>query len=93
MYAPGVGTPEQIAALATAVAPKPLNVLIGFSGNLTLTQFASLGVRRLSVGGALARTAWGALMRAAKLIKEEGRFDAFAGAASGRDLDALFGAH
>jgi 2-methylisocitrate lyase-like PEP mutase family enzyme len=93
LYAPGVGTPENIAALVAAVAPKPVNVLIGFSGHLTLTQFASLGVRRLSVGGALARSAWGGLMRAAKLIKEEGRFDAFADAASGRELDQLFSAH
>jgi 2-methylisocitrate lyase-like PEP mutase family enzyme len=67
-------------------------VLVGFSGHLTLSQFASLGVRRLSVGGALARAAWGGFIRAAQLIKEEGRFDAFAGAASGRELDQLFGA-
>ena len=93
LYAPGIGTPEQIAAVVAAVAPKPVNVLIGFSGHLTLSQFASLGVRRLSVGGALARAAWGGLMRAATLIKEEGRFDAFADAASGRELDRLFGAH
>jgi 2-methylisocitrate lyase-like PEP mutase family enzyme len=93
LYAPGIGTPEHIAAIVAAVAPKPVNVLIGFSGHLTLTQFASLGVRRLSVGGALARAAWGGFMRAAKLIKEEGRFDAFADAASGRELDQLFGAH
>jgi 2-methylisocitrate lyase-like PEP mutase family enzyme len=93
LYAPGIGTPEQIAAVVAAVAPKPVNVLIGFSGHLTLSQFASLGVRRLSVGGALARAAWGGLMRAATLIREEGRFDAFADAASGRELDRLFGAH
>jgi 2-methylisocitrate lyase-like PEP mutase family enzyme len=93
LYAPGIGTPEHIAAIVAAVAPKPVNVLVGFSGHLTLTQFASLGVRRLSVGGALARAAWGGFMRAAKLIKEEGRFDAFAEAASGRELNQLFGAH
>jgi 2-methylisocitrate lyase-like PEP mutase family enzyme len=93
LYAPGIGAPEQIAAVVAAVAPKPVNVLIGFSGHLTLSQFASLGVRRLSVGGALARAAWGGLMRAATLIKEEGRFDAFTDAASGGDLNRLFGAH
>jgi 2-methylisocitrate lyase-like PEP mutase family enzyme len=92
LYAPGIGAPEQIAAVVAAVAPKPVNVLVGFSGHLTLSQFASLGVRRLSVGGALARAAWGGFIRAAQLIKEEGRFDAFAGAASGRELDQLFGA-
>jgi 2-methylisocitrate lyase-like PEP mutase family enzyme len=93
LYAPGVGAPTEIAALVAAVAPKPVNVLVGFSGHLTLNQFASLGVRRLSVGGALARAAWGGFMRAARLIKEEGRFDAFADAASGSELDRLFGAH
>jgi 2-methylisocitrate lyase-like PEP mutase family enzyme len=93
IYAPGIGTPEHIAAVVAAVAPKPVNVLVGFSGNLTLKQFAALGVRRLSVGGALARAAWGGLMRAATLIKEEGRFDAFADAASGGELNRLFGGH
>jgi 2-methylisocitrate lyase-like PEP mutase family enzyme len=93
LYAPGVGTSEHIAAVVKAVAPKPVNVLVGFSGDLTLTQFASLGVRRLSVGGALARAAWGGLTRAAKRIKDEGKFDGFTDAASGRELNGLFGAH
>jgi 2-methylisocitrate lyase-like PEP mutase family enzyme len=93
LYAPGVGSPEHIAALVAAVSPKPVNVLVGFSGDLTLAQFASLGVRRLSVGGALARAAWGGLIRAAKRIKDEGRFDGFTDAASGRELNRLFGAH
>jgi 2-methylisocitrate lyase-like PEP mutase family enzyme len=91
LYAPGISTPAQIAAVVEAVAPKPVNVLIGFSGNLTLPQFAALGVRRISVGGALARAAWGGFMRAAKLIQDEGRFDGFADAASGRELNELFG--
>jgi len=91
LYAPGIASPPQIAAVVKAVAPKPVNVLIGFSGHLTLPQFAALGVRRVSVGGALARAAWGGFMRAAKLIQEEGRFDGFADAASGRDLNELFG--
>jgi 2-methylisocitrate lyase-like PEP mutase family enzyme len=91
LYAPGLATPTQIAAVVKAVAPKPVNVLIGFSGHLTLPQFAALGVRRVSVGGALARAAWGGFMRAANLIREEGRFDGFADAASGRELDELFG--
>jgi 2-methylisocitrate lyase-like PEP mutase family enzyme len=90
LYAPGIATPEQIAAVVKAVAPKPVNVLIGFSGGLTLPQFADLGVRRISVGGALARAAWGGFMRAAKLIQDDGRFDGFADAASGRELNKLF---
>jgi 2-methylisocitrate lyase-like PEP mutase family enzyme len=90
LYAPGIATPAQIAAIVEAVTPKPVNVLIGFSADLDLPQFAALGVRRLSVGGALARAAWGGFMRAAKLIQQEGRFDGFTDAASGRELNALF---
>ena len=90
LYAPGVRTPDQIKAIVDGVAPKPVNLLAGFSGNLTLTQFAALGVRRVSVGGGLARAAWGGLMRAAELIVEQGRFDGFGEAASGDDLDLLF---
>ena len=90
LYAPGIATPAQIAAVVAAVAPKPVNVLIGFTADLTLPQFAALGVRRISVGGALARAAWGGFMRAAKLIQDEGRFDGFSEAASGRELNELF---
>ncbi|HEX3849183.1 MAG TPA: isocitrate lyase/phosphoenolpyruvate mutase family protein [Steroidobacteraceae bacterium] len=93
LYAPGIRTPEHIAAVVAAVAPKPVNLLMGWSGNLTLADIAALGVRRVSVGGALARAAWGGFMRAAQLIAEQGRFDEFADAASGKDLDELFGAH
>jgi 2-methylisocitrate lyase-like PEP mutase family enzyme len=54
--------------------------------------FMELGVRRVSVGGALARAAWGGFIRAAKLISEQGRFDGLAGAASGGELNSLFDA-
>jgi 2-methylisocitrate lyase-like PEP mutase family enzyme len=90
LYAPGIRTPEHISAVVAAVAPKPVNLLMGWPGDLTLQQIAALGVRRVSVGGGLARAAWGGFMRAAKLILEEGRFDGFAGAASGRELDEIF---
>jgi 2-methylisocitrate lyase-like PEP mutase family enzyme len=93
LYAPGIKTPEHISAVVAAVAPKPVNLLIGFGADLTLTQFANLGVRRISVGGALARSAWGGFMRAAKLIIEEGRFNGFADAASGGELNKFFSAH
>ena len=73
-----------------AVAPKPVNLLVGFNADLTMEKIAALGVRRVSVGGALARAAWGGFMRAAKLIKEEGKFDGFADAASGSGLNAIF---
>jgi 2-methylisocitrate lyase-like PEP mutase family enzyme len=93
LYAPGVRKREDIAAVVAAVAPKPVNVLMGSAGDLTMQDFTALGVRRVSVGGALARAAWGGLMRAARLIAEQGRFDEFATAASGNELNALFRDH
>jgi 2-methylisocitrate lyase-like PEP mutase family enzyme len=90
LYAPGIRTREQITAVVAAVAPKPVNLLIGSASDLTVSAVAALGVRRVSVGGALARSAWVGFMRAAKRIAEEGRFDGFADAASGADLNALF---
>jgi 2-methylisocitrate lyase-like PEP mutase family enzyme len=91
LYAPGIKTVEQIAAVVKAAAPKPVNLLVGSATELTLRQIEELGVRRVSVGGALARVAWGGFMRAARRIAEDGRFDGFAGAASGAELNALFG--
>jgi 2-methylisocitrate lyase-like PEP mutase family enzyme len=90
LYAPGIRTLEHISAVVDALAPKPVNLLMGWAGDLTLPEIAALGVRRVSVGGALARSAWGGFIRAAKLIIDEGRFDGFADAASGRELDAFF---
>jgi 2-methylisocitrate lyase-like PEP mutase family enzyme len=90
LYAPGVTTREQIVALVDAVAPKPLNLLVGSASELTVADIAALGVRRISVGGALARSAWGGFMRSARMLAEQGRFDGFADAASGKDLNALF---
>lgn len=90
LYAPGIRTREQIAAVVAAVAPKPVNLLIGFATELTLRDVEALGVRRVSVGGALARTAWAGFMRTAQAIATEGRFDGFAGAASGAELNAFF---
>ncbi|MEA3160816.1 MAG: hypothetical protein QOD95_2364 [Gammaproteobacteria bacterium] len=90
LYAPGIRSVEHITAVVAAVAPKPVNLLVGFNADLTLEKIAALGVRRVSVGGALARAAWGGFMRAAKLIQEEGRFDGFADAASGSALNTIF---
>lgn len=90
LYAPGLKERGDIAAVVEAVAPKPVNLLIGSAGGLDLRAAAALGVRRVSLGGALARVAWGAMMRAAGMIAREGRFDALQEAASGRDLDAFF---
>jgi 2-methylisocitrate lyase-like PEP mutase family enzyme len=90
LYAPGIRTPDQIRAVVAAVAPKPFNLLIGSASELTMQQISALGVRRVSVGGALARSAWGGFMRAARLIAEQGKFDAFANAASGHELNSFF---
>ena len=89
LYAPGIRTREEISAVVAAVAPKPVNVLVGWPSELTLDALAVLGVRRVSVGGALARSAWGGLLRSAKALAE-GRFDEFAAAASWQELNALF---
>ena len=90
LYAPGLRTREQFAAVVEALAPKPVNALIGWPADLTVADLAALGVRRISVGGALARTAWGGFTRAAKLLAEEGSFAGFKDAAPGGDLNALF---
>jgi 2-methylisocitrate lyase-like PEP mutase family enzyme len=90
LYAPGIRTPEHIGAVVTAVAPKPVNLLVGAASPLDMRAIAALGVRRVSVGGALARSAWGGFMRAAKAIADTGRFDAFADAAPGSELNRLF---
>jgi 2-methylisocitrate lyase-like PEP mutase family enzyme len=90
LYAPGIRTAEQISAVVAGVAPKPVNLLMGWAGDFTMQQIAALGVRRVSVGGALARSAWGGFMRAAKLILDQGKFDGFADAASGKELDTYF---
>ena len=91
LYAPGLKTREDIAAVVAALAPKPVNVLVGATSEFTLADLAALGVRRVSVGGALARSAWGGFMRAAQAIAEHGTFDGLAGAASGAELNRLFG--
>jgi 2-methylisocitrate lyase-like PEP mutase family enzyme len=90
LYAPGIKTREQISAVVAAVAPKPVNLLVGFNSELTMRDIEALGVRRVSVGGAMARSAWGGFMRAAQAIASEGRFDGFAAAASGAELNGFF---
>ena len=91
LYAPGVVDPSQIATIVKAVSPKPVNVLAHRAdSNLTLAKLTDLGVRRISVGSALARVAWGAFIRAAKEIASEGTFGSFSDAASGVELNNLF---
>jgi len=90
LYAPGLRTREQITAVVQAVAPKPVNVLVGSASELTVAELAALGVRRISVGGALARMAWAGFMKASRELLQSGSFTAFADAASGAELNKLF---
>lgn len=89
LYAPGIKTREQIEAVVKAVGRKPVNLLIGGVSEFTLSDVAALGVRRVSVGGGLARAAWGGFMRAAQGLVD-GRFDGFKDAAAGNDLNGIF---
>jgi 2-methylisocitrate lyase-like PEP mutase family enzyme len=92
LYAPGVSEPDEIAAIVRAVAPKPVNVLVSRPNPaLTFSRLADLGVRRISVGSALARVAWGAFIRAARDLAERGSFDGLAEAAPFSELDEVFG--
>lgn len=89
LFAPGLKSASDIAAVVAAVAPKPVNVLVG-SDFTTVDELAQLGVRRISVGGALARTAWGAFVDAAKEIRERGTFSRLAAAMPFASMDGLF---
>jgi len=90
LYAPGIRDLKEIETIVELVAPKPVNVLVGSPGELTVPRLADLGVRRISVGSALARAAWGAFLRAARGILETGSFDGFAGAAPYGELNEFF---
>jgi methylisocitrate lyase len=89
LYAPGIRTRDQIEAIVRAVAPRPVNVLAG-SDFATVPQLAEMGVRRISVGGALARTAWTGFLEAAKEIAEQGTFTRLARAVPFADLNGSF---
>jgi 2-methylisocitrate lyase-like PEP mutase family enzyme len=91
LYAPGVREPDAIAAIVKAVSPKPVNVLMhGPSETLSVARLAELGVRRVSVGSALARVAWGAFIRAARSIASTGSFDTFADAVPFAEINNVF---
>ncbi len=89
LYAPGIRSPEHIRRVVEAVAPKPVNLLVGSVSALSVAEIAALGVRRISVGGGLARAAWSGFMRAAKMLAEQGRFDGFADTVSHDTLQSL----
>jgi methylisocitrate lyase len=89
LYAPGLRELDTIADVVRAVAPKPVNVLVG-GDFATVAQLADLGVRRISVGGALARTAWTGFLAAAREIAGSGTFHSFAQTVSHSELNGLF---
>ncbi len=89
LYAPGLGSRNEIALVVAAVAPKPLNLLVG-NDFATVAELADLGVRRISVGGALARAAWGGFLEAAKEIAARGTFGGLARAMPFADINGAF---
>ena len=89
VYAPGLRTRDDIAMVVAAVAPVPVNVLVG-SDFITVTELADLGVRRISVGGALARAAWGGFLEAAREIAERGTFTRLARGVPFAEIDGSF---
>ncbi len=89
LYAPGLSTRAAVIDVVNAVAPKPVNVLVALP-TFTVRELEDLGVRRISVGGALARTAWGAFIRSATELARSGTFRGMAEAASFAELDGLF---
>ena len=89
LYAPRLGTLDEIAAVVTAVAPKPVNALVG-SDFTTVAALTDLGVRRISVGGGLARVAWGAFVEAATEIAEHGTFTRLARGIPFAEIDGAF---
>ncbi len=92
LYAPGIKTREQIEAVVQAVAPKPVNFLNSGAFGFTVSDLAGMGVRRVSVGGSLARVAMHAFLRVATEIARDGKFDGFAGLISNAELNQFFSA-
>ena len=90
LYAPGPRTAEDIQAIVEAVSPKPVNVLMSSNTGLKIADLAAMGVRRVSVGSALARTAWTGFIRAAKKIANEGSMEGFDGSIPFAELEDFF---
>jgi 2-methylisocitrate lyase-like PEP mutase family enzyme len=90
LYAPGIKTRDEIAAVVKAVAPKPVNFLMASATELTVADLAGLGVRRISLGGTLARVAWTAVSRAARAIADTGSFAGLAGTMANAELNRFF---
>jgi 2-methylisocitrate lyase-like PEP mutase family enzyme len=89
LYSPGIKTRAQIEATVKAVAPKPVNFLNSGAFGFTVKDLADMGVRRISVGGTLARVAMNAFIKSAREIAEDGKFDSFAGTITNAELNAF----
>jgi 2-methylisocitrate lyase-like PEP mutase family enzyme len=90
LFAPGPQNPAEIKAFVEAVAPKPLNLLVVRDIGLSVREIEALGVRRVSVGGALALAAWTGFMRAAQILRSEGTFAGLAGLVPYAEINGLF---
>lgn len=90
LYPPGIKTREQIETVVKAVAPKPVNLLMSTASGFTVKDIADMGVRRISVGGTLARVAMHAFLKSAREIAEQGKFDSFAGVMPNAELNKFF---
>ncbi len=90
LYPPGIKTREQIEAVVKAVAPLPVNLLMSTASGLTVKDVADMGVRRISVGGTLARVAMTAFLKSAREMAEQGKFDSFAGVMPNAELNKFF---
>jgi 2-methylisocitrate lyase-like PEP mutase family enzyme len=90
LYAPGIRSREQIDAVVKAVAPKPVNFLAGWAMDLTVSDIAAMGVRRISLGGSLARVAMHAFIKTATEIAKDGKFDGFGGVIANAELNRFF---
>ena len=90
LFAPGLTKPDDVRAVVDAVAPKPLNVVCGGAGVFSVAELAALGVRRISLGGGLARAAWAGFLRGARQLAVEGSFEGLAGNTPSAELNAMF---
>jgi 2-methylisocitrate lyase-like PEP mutase family enzyme len=90
LYPPGIKTREQIETVVKAVAPKPINFLNSGAFGFTVTDLTDMGVRRISVGGTMARVAMHSFLASARAIAEQGKFDSFAGVVTNAELNKFF---
>lgn len=90
LYAPGVTDREEIAAMVDAVRPKPVNILVSSASELTVSGLEAIGIRRISVGSSLARSAWTGFVKAAQEIAAAGTFESFRRLVPYEELNHLF---